>query len=535
MIFDRLELTRTTRDLLDTAESVFGDYPGYLTASGETVSEVSFRDYIAGIRRMSAHLLRKFGPKKIVALPGSLTREWLYVFLGLTYAGSIAVPLDMTLGSEETLKKLGKLSPDVLLCEEAYPSAAERLRSAFPEVYGGTIEELWREVFSVSQTETEGPAPLQNRSEVCAEVFPPQDPEDTAMLIFTSGTTGENKIVEITHRNACADGYLATVYVGDEFVPGTRLMVALPMYHMYGITSAAYSVFYRALTLCLGSLRTLKKDLQVFRPNMLTIVPMIVYNFARNLFPSEGTPETDAQKEARIRAGKEYLGGCLRLIIAGGAPLSPVFIDYFSMLGVFLMNGYGITECSPVVSCDAPFAHRTGTVGRPGILPEISSVKLVDGEICVKGEIVSPGYWREPELNRLVYDEDGWFYTGDLGQMDEDGFMTVTGRKKNILVLPDGNNISLEELETGLCGCPEVDSAIVFAKTEHGSLYLEAVIYPVSGNGKTAEEQREAIDAWICEMNRSCSRYKRIASFRVVSEPFEKTALGKIRKFLYQN
>ena len=518
MISEPVRPARTVRELLDAAAAAYSELPALCTESQGEYCQTDYRTLAADIRKAAAILVRRYGRKKIVAMPGSMSPAWMTVYLSTLYSGNIAVPMDLTKADEDTLGRIRKLAPDVLFTEQAFPESAAKIRAAFPELKTETQEGWCESVKQEKPGEEEG-------------LFGMLLPDDTAMLVFTSGTTGDNKIVEMTHRNICTDALLSVTYLDSMHGLSARVLSALPTFHMYGITAPIFGSFYRGFTLCLGGgAWTLRKDLQKFRPEILLVVPMIIYNFGKKLLPPGGIP-AGAEQEV-LGAAKQFFGGALRTVITGGAPLDPGFSGFFGKIGIFLMNGYGITECSPIVSCDIAALHKDGAIGKPGILPEFCSVKIDDGEICVKGEIVSPGYWKEPGLNRMVY-EDGWFRTGDLGRLDEDGFLYITGRKKNILILPDGNNVSMDELENQIGQCPAVGSAIVMGSVEKEIAVLEAVIQTAPDGGKSDEEKRAEIEAWIDRMNRNNPRYKRIAKIKITDQPFERTALGKIRKFKY--
>lgn len=521
MISDLVRPARTVKALLDAAAEAYGDAPALCMEQDTELQYMSYRTLAEDIRRTAAAFVRRFGQKRIVALPGSMSPEWMPVYLSVLYSGNIAVPIELSKADGETLEKLRRLEPDVLFTGKAATELAEAYRNAFPGLAVLSME-AWQEEAGPE------PDPVPDRTD-SAEIRP----DDTAMLVFTSGTTGNNKIVELTHRNICTDALLSVTYLDSCHGVSARVLSALPTFHMYGITAPIFGSFYRGFTLCIGGgAYTLRRDLQRFCPEILLVVPMIIYNFGKKFLPVNGSGETAGITEAVLSAAKQFFGGALKTVITGGAPLDPGYSAFFAGIGAFLMNGYGITECSPIVSCDVAALHMDGAIGKTGIIPEFCTVKTDDGEICVKGEIVSPGYWKEPELNRLVY-KDGWFYTGDLGKIDEDGYLYITGRKKNILILPDGNNISLDELEKMIEQCPGISEAIVLGSVVKDIAVLEAVVYADPQLCKSSAEIQAEAEAWIGEMNRKNPRYKRISGVRITEEPFERTALGKIRKYMY--
>lgn len=513
MVDNRLKTVRNVPELLNLAEVSFPNAIAMAVNEDGTEKTETYMDFIQAVRKVGDCLENRFGAGKIYAIPGDMSREWLLVFFGILYSGSIAAPLDLFDGA---VQKLEKLKPGVILTGKSFPqSIKELIDGQFSGIPSASMEEVCASAFAGA---TEG------------KIRPSLEPEHTALLVFTSGTTGENKIVEITHRNLCADTCLALTYLGPDYPIGTRFLTALPLYHMYALTSCIMCPVMGGYVICAGNgPLKLKSDIQFFRPHLLMVVPMMLSSFFRKLFPDPVLVTSE-----QLEAAKKYFGGRLRLLYSGGAPLGRDYYDIMNLLGIFLVNGYGITECSPIVSYDNEAFHKEGSVGKANILPKVCSIKIKAGEICIKGEIVSPGYWKEPELNRMVYDEEGWFHTGDLGKLDEDGFLYITGRKKNILVLPDGNNISLDELEKQLSGCPSIESAIVLGREMLNNPVLEAVVVPRKDTGLSQEELEKQIDVEIETVNKKNPRYKRIAQIRFLDTDFERTPLGKVRKFKYE-
>jgi len=512
---------RTLRELMNAGADAYGDSPAVIYEKDGALIQLSYIQYRDAVRDLAGRFLKEFGCGKIVALPGTMTTAWTMVFLVILYSGNIAAPMDLSKVDDDTQKNIVKLNPDLIFSECIYGAAGEKLKEIFPEKYRQTVES-WFEHAEVSTAKCE------------TESFPIQKPDDTAILIFTSGTTGDNKIVELTHRNLCADTVLGGTYFDSNLPVGTKLLSALPVFHMYGIMASIISLISRGYAMCIGGgAWTLRSDIQKFKPNILVVVPQILYNFGKKLMPAEGTALSAEAMAASLAMAKQFFGGELKCVICGGAPMDTGYTGLLTSIGVYLMNGYGITECSPIVSMNSAAYGKLGAVGMTNIEPELCSIKIDNGEICVKGEIVSPGYWKEPVLNKIAY-EDGWFKTGDRGYIDEDGCLFITGRIKNILILPDGNNISMDELEAKICACPAVDSAVVMGSVENETAFIKTMIYLSVENGRTEEENRAAAEDWVAEMNRNNPRYKRIADIQITDKPFQRTALGKIKKYKYE-
>ena len=214
----------------------------------------------------------------------------------------------------------------------------------------------------------------------------------------------------------------------------------------------------------------------------------------------------------------DVLGGKLRYFLCGGAPLDKQLVEFFAALGITVLQGYGITECSPIVAANLPEANRIGSVGRQF---KCCEVRIIDGEICVRGGSVSPGYYRDDIATRQAF-YDGWFHTGDLGYMDDKGYVFFTGRRKNLIVLPNGENVSPEELEEKLYRIDGVEDALV---SQDGGVicaevYADAEIIP----------DTEALQKVIDRLNASLSMFKQIGRITLRKEPFEKTSTQKIKR-----
>ena len=330
----------------------------------------------------------------------------------------------------------------------------------------------------------------------------------------------------------------------------------LPYHHTYESVCGILVSLKKAATICINeSLRTVAANLKVFRPTYIMLVPLFVESFYKKIWATvedQGKADT-LRKMIKIsnkllkvgidmrrvffKSIHEVFGGRLIKMVCGGAPLRQELGEFFDAIGVTLVNGYGITECSPLVAANRDFYYNFASVGNP--LPCLD-MKIFEpnadgeGEICVKGPTVMLGYYKQPELTAEVLEADGWFHTGDFGKIGEDGRLYITGRKKNIIVLRNGKNIYPEEIEEYLGSIPEVAEVIVSAlRSEDGEeTGLAAEIFPGDDlvKSKTDDELYTILKTAVEKINDTLPSYKHVTKVVVRKTPFDKTTSGKIRR-----
>jgi long-chain acyl-CoA synthetase len=371
--------------------------------------------------------------------------------------------------------------------------------------------------------------------------------DDTALIVFTSGTTGKNKAVMLTHKNLCANLFLSvTALDGDEDNHAT--LAVLPVHHMFQLTTGIQCPIYVGATICIGKGRKyLAQSIKKFNPTILMLVPAAIEMIRKKIWAEvrlqkkEGTftKAIGASDFLRARLNidvrkklfkkiHDTLGGNLRTIISGGAPIDPETVREFKSWGIDIFNGYGITECSPVVSCNTPSENCVGSVGKAGINP-YCAVKIIGGEVCVSGDIVMKGYFGDEAATAQVI-RNGWFHTGDLGHIDDDGYLFITGRKKNLIILSNGENISPEELEIYYSKIEGIKDILVYDKQVGRESILSAIIVP-------SEEfiaQNENLQGYFTEqfnkLNPNLPPNKRIYEIGVRRTDFVKSSNLKIKR-----
>lgn len=503
----------TVKELLYHAKYKYVHCPIIKLIQGKGIVEKQYADFIADTERLGSKLLEEGFSKARIIIFGTASYEWLIVYFGALISGNTIIPIDPNLNFEDSKIIIEKVEASIIFYDDAYKSNMEQLvKCTKCPSRVISLQELEQYVSSVKVVEVE-----------TVEVAE----DDVAMITFTSGTTGANKGVELTHRNLFDDTICAAELLGSDFVKaGSNTICILPLHHMLGLTTTILFPIVYGVSICfLGTERDMIKAFQVFKPSYLVVVPMIAEGLVKY---AKRKAKMSLQDDKYIEYLPELLGNNKVSIICGGAYLASETIDIFKQAGVKLLNGYGITECSPVVSCNPPNKQKCNSVGKVAPAP-YCEVKVIDGEICVKGTIVAQGYFRDKESTELLFDGE-WLKTGDLGYLDDEGFLFITGRKKNVIILKDGNNVSPEEIEKYFIGSPLLESILVDVAETNGVEHLVAYIYP-SEKYRNDEKKQEKMVELLDHVNKNLPRYMQIHHIEIEDKPFEVTALGKVKRF----
>ena len=369
--------------------------------------------------------------------------------------------------------------------------------------------------------------------------------DDLAAIVFTSGTTGKSKGVMLTHKNV-ASNCSASLRV----LTGRHAIAFLPLHHTLSWVSGLYATYIVSEWgyLC-DSLKDIQRDIKKFQPYNFTGVPLVVetvydriWKTARKMGKEELLKKGLKISNFLMKLGidkrrkifkmvHDNLGGNLDMIICGGAYLDPKYEKGLYDLGIDVFNGYGLTECSPVITCNHPRKFKFGSVGTP---LDCNEIKIVDpdengvGEIYVRGSNVMVGYYNDPEATAAAFDGD-WFKTGDFGRIDEDGFLFMVGRKKNLIILSNGKNVSPEEVEEKLMNTiPYVKEVLVYQEDDKitGEFFLNEEDYPGC---------RETLDADVKKTNAMMPMFKRVGKILIRDEEFPKTTTMKIARKYHTN
>lgn len=460
----------------------------YVAEDGKTVVEKKYREYAQDIRRMTAYLKAEVPDikgQRIVLLSRNCY-EFCVASFGIILAGGVLVTLNQKKTWEELEYELGLVEPALILNDGIDYGCRAELEAA----YGPKL----RPMDCYKET---APGELTN----CV------GHDDLMMLMFTSGTTGRSKGVMLSERNMCASLHtyseVAENWITNRLPAGQKLplshMTLLPLFHMACFVCVmSYPPAGWALNLC-GDIRDFYRDLGLMHSDVMASAPMLVETIYNDM------------KRGRV----SRLNGLWDLCCSSAA-LDPKMLLELAQNGFVVNQCYGMTETfgDGILNFTQVEKHMSA-VGKPD---DHVQYKLDEtGEICIKGDCVMLGYYKDPEATAEVIDADGWFHTGDLARMDEEGFYYITGRKKNLIILASGENVSPEELEKKLALCPAITECIVKEKGQK----ICAVIY-------CPEDKQEEVRAFVIEVNRSLPLYKRISAVEFTVEPLPRNALGKL-------
>lgn len=460
----------------------------YVAEDGKTVVEKKYREYAQDIRRMTAYLKAEVPDikgRRIVLLSRNCY-EFCVASFGIILVGGVLVTLNQKKTWDELEYELGLVEPALILNDGIDYGCRAELEAA----YGPKL----RPMDCYKDT---APGELTN----CV------GHDDLMMLMFTSGTTGRSKGVMLSERNMCASLHtyseVAENWITDRLPAGQKLplshMTLLPLFHMACFVCVmSYPPAGWTLNLC-SDIRDFYRDLGLMHSDVMASAPMLVETIYNDM------------KRGRV----SRLNGLWDLCCSSAA-LDPRMLLELAQNGFVINQCYGMTETfgDGILNFTQVEKHMSA-VGKPD---DHVQYKLDEtGEICIKGDCVMLGYYKDPEATAEVIDADGWFHTGDLARMDEEGFYYITGRKKNLIILASGENVSPEELEKKLALCPAITECIVKEKSQK----ICAVIY-------CPEDKQEEVRAFVTEVNRSLPLYKRISAVEFTAEPLPRNALGKL-------
>ncbi|MCM1468165.1 MAG: AMP-binding protein [Alistipes sp.] len=502
------------RDIVEESEKKFSDIAAVKWLNKKEILERSYSGLMANVMAVRKGLLAQGFQGKHIALIGTSSVEWIESYLGIVTGNTVAVPLDAGLPGEDLIDLINRSDAEALFLSPKCMALLEGIQAECPK-----LRKIWilqEEDTEIPNEKTASMAELKSSGkENDADSDRPQ-PEDIATIIFTSGTTGKSKGVMLTQNNLAAN-VIAVDYTRE---PGTVMLSVLPIHHAFCLVMDWLKGFSLGATVCINdSLLHMVKNMGVFKPDVMLMVPLMLETIYKKL--SAAGPLIPK----KVIAAKVF-GGNLKIIFTGGAHLDPFYIEKFAEYGVEVLEGYGMSECSPVISCNLPKDHKAGSIGRP-----LSNVELSfeDGEILVKGSSVMKGYYHMPEETNETL-RDGWLHTGDKGYLDEDGFLFINGRIKNLIILSNGENISPEEIENKLALGKLVGEVIVTGENNG----LTARIYPdqdvVSTKHMSEEKIRTELQAFLDKYNKNQPSYRKITGLVVRQNPFIRSATKKIKR-----
>lgn len=431
----------------------------YLDKNKIKVSK-TYQEFYDEVRLVSNYMANLYNNKHL-GLIGNNSYEFLVIFMSIVISGNCAVIIDKDLDSNDIKKMLKNTNTNTCF---------------YSKEYCDNLSGIGSKMYPIEEIDT-------YKSEKDFIRF--TNPKDCRVIFFTSGTTGFNKAVMLSEENICFDIWsLASL-----FKPNGAVYAVLPFHHSFGLITGILKPFYYHEPIFINSsLKSLQKEMKLASPNTMFVVPVFIETFYKSIWAMARRTKQDKKLKLGLKLSNSLLkvgidiraklfksirdefGGNLEYFICGGAYLDSKYVKWFRSIGIEILNGYGITECSPVVAVNRNFYGKDGSVGLVGRNIE---VKVVDGEILVKGKNVMLGYYGDTKSTKEVL-SDGWFKTGDLGYVDKDGFLFITGRKKNLIILSNGENILPEMIEEKLLKDKGVCEVVVDSLNNQ----LVAYIYP---------------------------------------------------------
>ena len=542
----------TLRKLLEEKASRFGANAAMTWCEDKAWRPRTWREILARVRDYAEGYGTRFnlqpGRDNAAIILGN-SPTWTEVYLAQAGAGVSVVPMDPKLHESEVEYILSDSEAAVVTTDKAHLRMMMNLAPRLPRlraivVADGVIFEGQRigdvQVAGLEHLRVSGGGGWYD-----AHVA---KPDDVASIIYTSGTTGRPKGAMLTHRNFITDIDGAIKTFGIHVDERDSLLVVLPLFHAFSFSANfVVSLTIGASLLFVESLRTVGRDIHLLRPTGIMAVPLLAEKLHDKL--EEGIQSSRAAR-ALMKAGlrglvwhmvRMKLGGRLRFIITGGAPCPRHVLEGFRRIHVKFLEGYGLTECAPIVSVTNGSSNRIGTIGQPCKGLEVRLAEKNEsgvGELQVKGPNVMKGYFHNEKATREAFDGE-WLATGDLASMDEEGFITIRGRKKALIVNREGKNIYPEEVENIVAKDPAVQDIIVIGYTQGGvpGELVGAIVYPNMEEyfaGKDWPEVEKAVARRVQEKSAELADYKRIRKVVVSREPLERTSVGKVRRVTYK-
>lgn len=541
-------LYENLKEMYHASAEAYGEKTLFMQKEEGVYREYSFRQYAEEVDALGTALIAKGLAGKRVIVTGENGYDWVRTYMAVICGVGVVVPVDKEIPAEEIANIARESEAAAIIYSNKLTEKVKALDEGVERIpfsdLGGLIEE--------------GKALLEagDRTYLDAKI----DAHAMSALLFTSGTTGVSKGVMLSHRNICFNlsEMCQMVYIGEEDL----FLSVLPIHHAYECTCGFLCQVYRGCTVAFSEgLRHITRNMQEVHPTMILCVPLLLetmYNKVwanirkqgmekkvkaaikmTNAIPNEAL-RLAAKKKVFAQIHKSF-GGKLRIMISGGAAVDPKIMKGLRDLGIAAYQGYGLTECAPLAALNRDTFYNDGSAGMatPNALLDIYDVQGDGtGEIRYKGDNIMLGYYKQPEMTGEVI-RDGWFYTGDLGYLDKNGFLFITGRKKNVIVTSNGKNIFPEELETYLGRTPYVAESVVvgYMNPKKKDYDIVAIIRPDLerfvedyGTRYTKDQLETEMKKAISEVNGIVQSYKRIETFVLREEEFPKNTSRKIKR-----
>ena len=556
-LYKTVEIT-DLKDMLNKTKEMYSNKIAYKIRNKEgkytTFSHKEIREMIDAL----GTALIDMGLKdKRIAIIGENRYEWEIAYLSIVCGTGIVVPLDKSLPENELESLIERSEIEAIFYSDKYEESLTKIKYSENNKLKHLISmdklQNTNGIYSQKELINKGKNLIEkgNKSFVDAKI----DNEKMSIMLFTSGTTSNSKVVALSHKNIVSNlmdiGSILDVTSED------TLLSVLPIHHVFECTVGfLFSLYKGATTVFCDGIRHIVENLKEYQVTVMASVPVIyerIFGIIRKQIEKQGKLDEVLEKEEQFRNSSieerkkvfseihNMLGGKIKLLISGAASLDPKIEEKYRLLGINLVQGYGLTETSPVIAIGTNKEHRIGSVGKT--VPSVEA-KIIDannegvGELVVKGPNIAIGYYNDPKATKEVFNEK-WFYTGDLAKIDEDGYIFIKGRKKIVIVLKNGKNIFPEEMENLVNKIEGVKESFIFGKQQSDDkdnikinvkiVYDKEIIKNVY-KVETEEEIYKAISGKIKEVNAQMPKYKAIRGMIITEEPLIKTTTNKIKR-----
>lgn len=553
------------KELVYSSHEYFGSKTLYEYKVSKESKKYSYTDLYTDMNSFGTALAKRGYVGKTVALIGDTTPYWSLTYLTVTSGNGTIVPLDRELSEESICDFINLSECSVVAYTGSFNGKIAKLADKIPGVTlfirlnedtDGSDNVNGVNIIDISTLLDEGKALMDSGDTAFTSIEP--DTEKCCSILFTSGTTGTSKGVMLSQKNITTSVNAACQAMPYDST--TTLVSLLPIHHTYEFTATHLGGMNIGASIYINpALKYASRSMQYYKPTAITVVPLFLETVHKKVWTKINENNMAKKVKFGMKVSKLALligidlrkklfsdvraafGGNINSIVCGGAPLSEALVKDFYAFGLPIYEGYGITECSPLVSVNPYYAPRMGSVGTPVNGTEVkidasSADESGRGEILVRGGNVMLGYYKNPEATAEVFTEDGWFRTGDIGYTDSDGYIYITGRKKNVIILSNGKNVYPEEIEEKLSSCSYVKEIVVIGRkdTDGSETSIVAVVYPdfESFADLSAEEVKERANTKLSQINAELPSFKQVSSIEFRDEEFEKTTTKKIKRFL---
>ena len=557
MAKNMLEVT-DLKDMLNKTRELYGDKPGYKIKTGKGQYKTYTHNEIRDMINYLGTTLISMGLKgKRIGVIGENRYEWELAYLSIACGVGIVVPMDKSLPANELEEVIERSEVEAIFYSKKYEEIIKKIKYSEKNKLKHLISmdtDIHEEgIYSEKELIEKGKELLDsgNREYINAKI----NPEEMRIMLFTSGTTSKSKVVALSHKNLVSNvmDYASVVDVDSN----DRILSFLPLHHVYECTvGMLVSLYVGAERSFCDGIRHIMENLNEYKITYAAFVPAIYEIMYKNIWKmiqkEDKIEETkklmqeykDKSMEEKKKAFKEIhnmYGGCIKLFISGAAALDKEVIETFRNWGINLCQAYGLTETSPIIGIETNEHHRVGSIGKP--IPHVQArIDEADddgvGELVVKGPNVMLGYYNNKKATDSVM-EDGWFHTGDLARIDEDGYIFICGRKKSVIVLKNGKNIYPEEMEGLVNKIEGVKESFIFGKQQtddkdnikiHVKIIFDKEIMKEAYKVEKEEDIYRVLTEKIKEVNSVMPKYKAIRGILVSEEPLVKTTTGKIKR-----